>query len=91
MNAIVARASLRTARSPHPPLDRYRLNHYAAIRLQALDQRGPIAVVAMDDRIGFPLADGDQPVGCHALTDEITLDGVGPTLRELASTPSFSV
>jgi len=37
----------------------------------------------MDDRIGFPLADGDQPVGCHALTDEITLDGVGPTLREL--------
>jgi len=37
----------------------------------------------MDDRIDFPLADGDQPVGCHALTDEIALDGVSPTLREL--------
>jgi hypothetical protein len=46
-----ARANFRTARSPHPSLDRYRLNHYAAIRLQALDQREPIAVVAMDDRI----------------------------------------
>jgi len=83
----VARANFRTVRSPHPPLDRYRLNHYAAIRLQALDQRGPIAVVAMDDRIGFPLADGDQPGGCHSLPDEIALDGVGPTLREAPLQP----
>ena len=55
--------------------------------VQALDQRGPIAVVAVDDRIGFPLADGDQPVGCHSLPDEIALDGVGPTLREAPLQP----
>ena len=59
--------------------------------VQALDQRGPIAVVAVDDRIGFPLADGDQPVGCHSLPDEIALDGVGPTLRELATSALLGV
>src|SRR4051812_3696673 len=66
------RGHAQDVRSLHLLRERYRLDLDAAVRLQALDQRGALLLVlALDHRIRLALADGGQAVARHALAHEV--------------------
>jgi hypothetical protein len=66
------------SRSTDSALDSDLFDFDSAIRLQTFDESRAVAVFAPDDRIGFPLADGDQTVSGDAFADQIRLDCFGP-------------
>ena len=68
------------ARSADPARNGDLLYFDAPVRLQAVDESFPVAVLASDDRVGFSFADSYQSIGRDAFADEIGFDGVGSAL-----------